>query len=48
MLIVDDDIRNIFALSTVLEEHEMDVVSADNGRDAIDRLATAIPTSTSC
>jgi CheY-like chemotaxis protein len=38
VLIVDDDIRNIFALSTVLEEHEMDVISADNGRDAIERL----------
>jgi len=34
-LIVDDDMRNIFALSTVLEEHDMVVVSADNGRDAI-------------
>jgi CheY-like chemotaxis protein len=35
VLIVDDDMRNIFALSTVLEDHEMQVVSADNGRDAI-------------
>jgi len=35
VLIVDDDIRNIFALSTVLEEHDMQVISADNGRDAI-------------
>ena len=35
MLIVDDDMRNIFALSTVLEEHDMEIVSADNGRDAI-------------
>jgi HAMP domain-containing protein/signal transduction histidine kinase/DNA-binding response OmpR family regulator len=35
VLIVDDDVRNIFALSTVLEEHEMVIVSADNGRDAI-------------
>ena len=35
VLIVDDDMRNIFALSTVLEEHEMVIVSADNGRDAI-------------
>jgi HAMP domain-containing protein/signal transduction histidine kinase/CheY-like chemotaxis protein len=35
VLIVDDDMRNIFALSTVLEEQEMEVVSADNGRDAI-------------
>jgi signal transduction histidine kinase/CheY-like chemotaxis protein/HAMP domain-containing protein len=35
VLIVDDDIRNIFALSTVLEEHDMAILSADNGRDAI-------------
>ena len=35
VLIVDDDMRNIFALSTVLEEHDMTIVSADNGRDAI-------------
>ncbi len=35
VLIVDDDIRNIFALSTVLEDHEVHVFSADNGRDAI-------------
>jgi CheY-like chemotaxis protein len=32
---VDDDMRNIFALSTVLEDHDMIIVSADNGRDAI-------------
>jgi CheY-like chemotaxis protein len=38
VLVVDDDMRNIFALSAVLEEHEMTVVSADNGRDAIDIL----------
>ena len=35
VLIVDDDMRNIFALSTVLEEHDMVTVAADNGRDAI-------------
>jgi signal transduction histidine kinase/CheY-like chemotaxis protein len=35
VLIVDDDMRNIFALSTVLEEQDMVIVSADNGRDAI-------------
>jgi HAMP domain-containing protein/signal transduction histidine kinase/DNA-binding response OmpR family regulator len=35
VLIVDDDMRNIFALSTVLEEHQMTICSADNGRDAI-------------
>ena len=38
VLIVDDDIRNIFALSSVLEEHEMKVVPAENGRDAIEIL----------
>jgi CheY-like chemotaxis protein len=38
VLIVDDDMRNIFALSTVLEEHDMVIVSADNGRDAIEIL----------
>jgi CheY-like chemotaxis protein len=35
ILVVDDDMRNIFALSTVLEEHGMVVISAGNGRDAI-------------
>ena len=35
VLIVDDDMRNIFALSSVLEDHDMLVLSADNGRDAI-------------
>src|SRR6185312_8306889 len=34
-LIVDDDMRNIFALATVLEENNMAHVWADNGRDAI-------------
>jgi HAMP domain-containing protein/signal transduction histidine kinase/CheY-like chemotaxis protein len=36
VLIVDDDIRNIFALSSVLEEYGMKIVSAETGRDAID------------
>jgi HAMP domain-containing protein/signal transduction histidine kinase/DNA-binding response OmpR family regulator len=38
VLIVDDDMRNIFALSSVLEKHDMVVVSADNGRDAVEIL----------
>jgi signal transduction histidine kinase/DNA-binding response OmpR family regulator/HAMP domain-containing protein len=42
VLIVDDDVRNIFALSAVLEEYEMDVVFADNGRDAIRMLRDGI------
>ena len=35
VLVVDDDARNIFALTSVLENHDMDVMSANNGRDAI-------------
>jgi CheY-like chemotaxis protein len=35
VLIVDDDIRNIYALRSVLEEHNMAVDSAGNGRDAL-------------
>ena len=35
MLIVDDDARNIFALSIVLEDKDMEVLSATNGRQAI-------------
>ncbi|HEX4325168.1 MAG TPA: response regulator, partial [Burkholderiales bacterium] len=42
-LIVDDDMRNIFALATVLEEHGMNIVWADNGREAI-RIVEADPT----
>ena len=34
VLVVDDDARNIFALTTVLENQDMDVVSATNGRQA--------------
>ncbi|MES2784883.1 MAG: response regulator, partial [Pseudomonadota bacterium] len=40
VLIVDDDMRNIFALATVLEEHGMDIVWADNGRDAVARVGS--------
>ena len=36
ILLVDDDARNIFALTTVLENHEMEVLSATNGRQAIE------------
>jgi CheY-like chemotaxis protein len=35
---VDDDARNIFALATVLENQDMDVLSATNGRQAIDMI----------
>jgi HAMP domain-containing protein/signal transduction histidine kinase/CheY-like chemotaxis protein len=39
VLIVDDDIRNIYALRSVLEEHNMVVESAGNGRDALRLMA---------
>ena len=32
VLLVDDDMRNIFAMTSVLERFKMDVVSAENGR----------------
>ena len=38
VLIVDDDMRNIFALATVLDEQGMIVISADNGREAIQHV----------
>ncbi|HEV7578726.1 MAG TPA: HAMP domain-containing protein, partial [Caldimonas sp.] len=41
-LLVDDDMRNIFALATVLDNEGMIIVSADNGREAI-RLVQSDP-----
>ncbi len=38
VLVVDDDARNIFALTSVLETHDVDVVTATNGRQAINTL----------
>jgi len=35
VLIVDDDVRNIFALTSMLEIHHMQVLYAENGRDGI-------------
>jgi CheY-like chemotaxis protein len=36
VLVVDDDARNIFALTSLLERHGVDVMSATNGRQAIE------------
>ncbi|MFZ0661166.1 MAG: HAMP domain-containing protein [Acidobacteriaceae bacterium] len=36
VLVVDDDVRNIFALSSVLERRGMTVLTAGTGREAID------------
>ncbi|MBD2777469.1 HAMP domain-containing protein [Iningainema tapete] len=38
VLIVDDDVRNIFALTSMLERYQMQVVYAENGRDGIEVL----------
>jgi HAMP domain-containing protein/signal transduction histidine kinase/CheY-like chemotaxis protein len=38
VLIVDDDIRNVFALASVLETRGMKVAFAENGREGIERL----------
>jgi CheY-like chemotaxis protein/signal transduction histidine kinase/HAMP domain-containing protein len=38
VLVVDDDVRNIFAISSILERRGMDVVTANNGKEAIDRV----------
>ncbi|MEO6036427.1 MAG: response regulator, partial [Verrucomicrobiota bacterium] len=41
VLLVDDDIRNIFAMTSVLERFKMNVISAENGKDAIEMLIKA-------
>ncbi|MGO4881291.1 MAG: HAMP domain-containing protein, partial [Bryobacteraceae bacterium] len=38
VLVVDDDVRNIFALTSVLEQHGLQVVHAENGRAGIEAL----------
>jgi HAMP domain-containing protein/CheY-like chemotaxis protein/signal transduction histidine kinase len=40
VLVVDDDVRNIFALSSVLERHGMDVITAGTGQEAVEKVAT--------
>jgi len=38
VLVVDDDARNIYALAALLEGQEMEVLSATNGRQAIQMI----------
>jgi CheY-like chemotaxis protein/CHASE3 domain sensor protein len=38
ILITEDDMRNIFALSTALQSYEMQIVIATNGKEAIEKL----------
>ena len=37
-LVVDDDVRNIFALTSALERNKLQVLSAENGKSAIELL----------
>jgi CheY-like chemotaxis protein len=38
VLVVDDDIRNVFALTSALEQHGMEVTHAESGKEAIEIL----------
>jgi CheY-like chemotaxis protein len=38
VLIIDDDMRNIFALTSLLERYDMQAIYAENGRDGIEML----------
>ena len=38
VLIVDDDVRNVFALATVLEERNMEVIAGNNGLEGFELL----------
>ena len=38
ILIVDDDVRNVFALTSALEQHNLDVVYAGSGEEGIQML----------
>ncbi|MEO8553283.1 MAG: response regulator, partial [Kofleriaceae bacterium] len=38
VLVVDDDVRNIFALTSLLEGHKMNVLYAENGKRALAKL----------
>ena len=38
LLLVDDDLRNTFALSKLLKKHGLNIIIADNGQMALDKL----------
>jgi len=40
VMIIDDDVRNIFSLTSVLESHGMNVSFAENGKDALASLTS--------
>jgi len=38
ILVVDDDVRNLFALTTVFERYNINVITAESGKDAVNIL----------
>jgi len=40
ILLVDDDMRNLFALSKILKERGMEIIKAENGKSALEMLET--------
>ena len=38
ILLVDDDLRNVFALTKILREHGMEIINAENGQNALEML----------
>jgi len=40
ILVVDDDMRNVFALTSALESYDLNVEIAENGQEALDKLET--------
>ncbi|HSA51612.1 MAG TPA: response regulator, partial [Yinghuangia sp.] len=42
VLIVDDDVRNVFALTSVLEQYGLVVTYAENGREGIEKLQSQV------
>ena len=38
VMLVDDDVRNLFALTSVMERHRIQVLHAESGQEAIDML----------
>jgi CheY-like chemotaxis protein len=43
VLLVDDDVRNLLALTPLLEQWGLDVMAAGDGEEALDTMATAGP-----
>jgi CheY-like chemotaxis protein len=38
ILVVDDDMRNIFSLTSILDDYQPKIVIANNGQEALDKL----------